>query len=308
VTGATGFIGSNLVAALRHQGWAVVCVVRRPVKSHDPGIVCVTGDLLEVESMNYARSEVGEIDVLFHLGAMLPAREPAFERSLFLMANTFGAIRLLQTAINMGIPSIVYASGVSIIGKPEVIPITEDHPIHPVDPYQVSKLCAELYCQRVSQIEHKQIVSLRITSPYGQGMSPFTVLSRFAQQAIRSEDIFLYGTGNRRQNFVHVSDVVFACLLAAKAKLSGVYNVAGSASISMRELAELVVRLAPGSRSRVRSSGSPDPQDDYRWEVDLTRSESRLGYRPMLLFEEGLTQYIESLQSGARPNRWWSPL
>jgi len=136
-------------------------------------------------------------------------------------------------------------------------------------------------------------------------MSETTVLPRFVKLALASEDISLYGSGARTQNFVHVGDIVRACLLAAEGDEGGVFNVAGPDQTSMRDLARAVVRLAPGCRSEVRFADKPDPQEEYRWDVDLAKSRRTLGYEPEVSFEDGLRDYIDFLASGRPLPRWW---
>jgi nucleoside-diphosphate-sugar epimerase len=306
VTGGTGFVGNHLISELRRKGWEVVCIARRLLKTVDPGIVCLTGDLLKPDSMKYDKSQMGKIDVVFHLAAMLPSHLPLANLSLYLMANAVATSHLLDLAADWEVGSFVYASSLAVIGKPECLPVTESHPLRPSHPYAISKLCGELLCEMARRAQHRRISSLRITSPYGPGMPYGVVIAAFVRNSIRSEDLSCFGTGQRTQNFVHISDVVRACLLAAESDNPGVFNIAGSSSISMKSLAELIVRLTPGSCSEVRMSGTPDPQDDYRWEIDLASAESGLGYLPKVSLEQGLADCIEFTRSGVTVQRWWN--
>ena len=114
-----------------------------------------------------------------------------------------------------------------------------------------------------------------------------------------------HGTGQRTQNFVHVSDVVNALLLAAEAATPGVYNIGGSASISMKELARLVVELTPKCHSRVGANGISDGQEGYRWDVDLSKSKTDLNYSPGMPLKKGLKEYIETVRDGTQETKWW---
>ncbi|HUU28064.1 MAG TPA: NAD(P)-dependent oxidoreductase [archaeon] len=292
ITGATGFIGSHLVSELRRLGWQAVCLVRRDVEWNDKDIFCIKGDLLNPDSLDLKVSRIGQIDVIFHLGAVLPSKGQNYSTSQYRVANTLSTIKLLEIALNSRIPYFVYASSLQVIGKPEYSPVTENHPASPIHPYLLSKLSAELACEMFRINEGLAVTSLRITSPYGDRMSQHSVLPFFVQQASNSQDIELFGSGQRTQNFVHVKDVVSACLLAANTPDPGVYNIAGPSSISMKALAEMVVRLTPGSKSKIVFGGKPDPQEDYRWEVDLSRSSNRLRFYPRIDLEQGLADYI----------------
>jgi nucleoside-diphosphate-sugar epimerase len=302
VTGATGFIGNYLVLELRRRGWKVVCVLRSPRTG--PDIQCVHGDFLRPETLSFDDVPARSVDVLFHFAALLPSQESSPEQ--YLMANCAGTIRLLQTAMHLGIKSVVYASSLPVIGMPERLPITEDHPANPRHPYHLSKLCGEMACEMSRRTQGLRVSSLRITSPYGPGMSPNGVLARFVGNALRSERLQWLGRGSRAQNFVHVSDVVKAALLAAETDRSGIYNIGGSETTSMQELARTVARLTPGTHSEVSAKEMPDPEEGSRWEVDLTRAASGLKYRPTISLEVGLAEYIAWVHSGVETPHWWN--
>jgi UDP-glucose 4-epimerase len=305
VTGATGFIGNYLVLELRRRGWNVVCMTRRPVETKDADIQYVQADLLQPAQLDGILGAAGPVDSVFHFAALLPAASTSAEQ--YLLANCVATSRLLELAGEMGVRSFVYASSLPVIGAPEQLPITEEHSVRPKHPYHLSKLCGEMACEMARRMENRNISSLRITSPYGAGMSPNSVLSRFVSKALQSEEIQWMGSGSRAQNFVHVTDVVAAALLAVETGRPGVYNVGGSETTSMQELARLVTKLTPGTRSKVSASGKPDPEEGCRWEVDLTRSAAALGYRPKVPLDHGLAEYIARMQSRQETVYWWNP-
>jgi nucleoside-diphosphate-sugar epimerase len=303
VTGATGFIGNLLVLELRRRGWDVVCMLRGASRA-GAGIQCVQGDLLQPESLCFSNIPKGSVDVLFHFAALLPSQESTPEQ--YLMANCLGTVRLLQTAVHLGINSLVYASSLPVIGKPEHLPITEDHPANPRHPYHLSKLCGEIACEMSRRTQGLRVSSLRITSPFGPGMSPNGVLAHFVRSALKSADIQWLGSGSRAQNFVHVSDVVMAAMLAAETDHPGIYNVGGNETTTMRELARMVAQLIPGTHSEMNAKGMSDPEEGCRWDVDLTRAASGLKYRPKISLELGLGEYIAWLRSGVGTVHWWN--
>jgi UDP-glucose 4-epimerase len=278
------------------------------VKCEDPGISVINADLLQSDSLDFSSSNLGEINVLFHLGALLPEKSSSFSANDFFIANTVSTYHLLKASLQLGVRSCVYASTLPVIGKPKHLPISEDHPVHPLNLYLLSKLGGELACEMIRHTKSLRVSSLRITSPYGPGMKVHTVLPRFVHHALRSEVIDLYGTGQRTQNFIHVTDVIRAFLLAAETDTPGVYNVAGAESCSMQQLAEMVVQLVPGSTTRIIHSGQPDSQEDYRWEVDLSRSRNQLNFDPQVLLSNGISNYIDWVKSGRPLPRWWKSI
>jgi UDP-glucose 4-epimerase len=137
-------------------------------------------------------------------------------------------------------------------------------------------------------------------------MQARSVLPRFVRQALTSENIAWYGSGERTQDFVHVTDVVGACLLAAASSTPGIYNIGSGVPISMKQLAHLILRMVPHSRSQVLPADLPDPEEGCRWEVDVGKARNNLGYSPKVRLEDGLRQYIDFVHSGARSCRWWN--
>jgi len=194
-----------------------VCLVRNSVHVEDPNITCVSGDLTEPATLTAALAAAGKLDAIFHLGASLTTKANSSDANVHLIANAVATQQLLQSAS----PScpFIFASSATVIGKPEQLPIAEHHPTKPGQLYSLSKLCGELCCEIARQIEGRHVVSLRITSPYGPGMNSSTVLPRYVQQALGSQPVQWFGSGQRTQNFCHVDDVVSACILALLATI-----------------------------------------------------------------------------------------
>ncbi len=310
ITGATGFIGKNLVAQLAADQWEVLCAVRKPVKAVLPGLTVQTLDLEQPSSIDKLFSTAGAVEALFHLGAALPTHQQGtLADADYIRVNAAGTASLLQAAIKAGVHSFVYASSISVIGKPTQVPVREDHPLLTSNPYSLSKLFGEQYCELIrKQSPVTRVTSLRITSPYGPGMPTQSVLPRFVAKVLANEEIQWMGEGSRSQNFVHIHDLVQLFIKAANVSEPGVYNAGAADSINMRKLAELIIRLTPGTTSRATASGRPDPQDDFRWEIDSARAKEKLGYSEILPFEQGLREYIESVRDSKEPASWWGPL
>jgi UDP-glucose 4-epimerase len=258
-----------------------------------------------LEALRHGLAETKPCEAIVHFGACLPLASLTALRP-YLNTNVSATSLLLEMASAWGVKAFVYASSITVVGKPMAVPIGEDSEIKPEHPYSVSKYQAELACEYYRRKGLVAAFSLRLTSPYGAGMSPATVLPAFIRLARESKNIPIYGTGSRTQNFVHVSDVVRATLLAIETPAPGVYNVAGPRSISMLELATMVIGAVSGSTSRVELTGKPDPQEDYRWEIDGTKAERGLGYHASIDLQSGLADYISDLNRNGSA-RWWKP-
>ncbi len=305
VTGGTGFIGSHLVAALCKRGDELVCLVRKKISRADKSLECVVVDLADLPALRHCLADMKPCDAIIHFGARLPL--PSWTSlSPYLDTNVGATSLLLESAVDWGVHSFVYASSITVVKQDHAVPIREDSAICPEHPYSVSKYQAEMACE---YFRHKKLVptcSLRISSPYGPGMSPLTVLPLFVNRARESKDILLYGTGARTQNFIHVLDVVRAVLLAMETGAAGIYNVAGTSSTSMQDLAHQVVKAVPGSASQVKLAGQPDPQEECRWDIDTRKAEQGFGFRAQIDLPAGLADYVRQLDQGDFI-RWWQP-
>lgn len=304
ITGATGFLGSRLVGELRARAWALVCLVRRPVWCIDETIECVRVDIEREDVGETKFSAVAPVDVVFHLAAKMPNLRMS-DPEAYVRANGLATIRLLDLAWRLGAQRFVYASSISVIGAPDRLPVTEDHATVPTNPYALGKLCGEQACELARRTQGRSVTSLRITSPYGAGMPVGTVLPGFVARALASEDLAWYGSGDRTQDFVHVDDVVQACIRATESDKSGVYNIGGGRPVRMSDLARMIVTLVPGSRSRAVPDGRPDPQEGIRWMVDIAKARRELGYNPQRGLEEGVREYVGAVRRGAAVRRWW---
>lgn len=305
VTGATGFIGRYLVRELLDRGWQVICLSREQRIPTTPYVTSLCVDFGSPESLRRHESSLGQLDAVFHLAALLPDRTEGYNPEPYIAVNTLGTAALLRMSVNIKVPVFIFMSSLSLIGKPLHLPITEEHPVQPEHPYFVSKLAAEHLCEQASKTHGLRAVSLRLTSPYGPGMAENTVLPRFVRAAIASEDITIHGTGQRTQNFVHVSDVVKACMLAVKSDAAGIFNLGGASSIAMRDLAAMAVKMVPGTGSKVIESSIFDPQEEYRWHVDLSKIKWAISYVSSISLDLGVRELKDFFSSGADVYKWW---
>ena len=306
VTGATGFIGRSLVQHLLLAGWEVTCMTRSDVQPVVPNLVTVQGDLLDSESIKYQRKIHAPIDVFFHLAARLPGKaEKSGQLQSYLKANAIGTAALLEIFRCSNAQAFVYMSSLPVIGKPKDLPVTEKHTVCPKHPYLISKFTAELLCEQYRKNKNLPITILRLTSPYGIGMAETSVLPLFIKCALSSQNISLYGSGKRCQNFIHISDIVRACLLAASGKKVGIFNIGGEQSVSMKKLAQIITEAIPHYNGNILFSPEKDPEEDYQWEISLEKSKIKLGYLPNISLKEGIREYITCLLNQKAPYKWW---
>ena len=291
VTGATGFIGSHVVARLaRENDIEVIALSRNGGDVAGGSTECV--DLCNgaaVRAWSARRFATDRLDAIFHLAASVPARFDGDAATSSYEANMSMTNHVVDLAAEQRCP-VIYASSTSVYGSHFVPPATEDGPVNPENPYALSKLEGEQLLADASLHRNITTASLRIAAPYGPGQRFRTVLSIFVDAAVNGRDLIVHGSGKRTQDFTHVSDVADAFWLAFERRASGAYNVSGGNPVTMARLAELAVASSSSHGSRIRVGEAPDPQDDYRGVFSIDRARRDFGFEPRVSLQEGLTR------------------
>lgn len=302
VTGASGFLGSHLCLALEKLGWDVVALTRKPLSSRFARIRPLVGDILSTESLRRLSDE--SLDAVFHFAAEVP-RGGGSSYQRFMEVNACGTAGLLDSFDRTAAKVFVYASGLSVVGLPRQLPVTESHPVNPLIPYHASKYAGEIACLEFGRRTNRRVVAFRITAPYGPGM-PSSVLPSFLAAASAGRKLSVYGSGARVQNFVWAGDVAEACIAAVK-KGNGCFNLGGpGGGISMLELARLACDTAGGSHDLIQTHSGIDPQEDYRFYVDSGKLTEEFKELAMTDIVKGIQKYNQFLKSQKTYNGWWA--
>ena len=311
VTGGAGFIGSFLCEALLSEGHEVLCV-----DNFYTGTRGNVEQLMDHKRFELIRHDVTfplyvEVDDIFNMAC--PASPIHYQRDPVQTTKTavHGAINMLGLAKRVK-ARILQASTSEVYGDPQVHPQTEDYwgHVNSVGPracYDEGKRCAETLFFDYYRQHRLRIKVARIFNTYGPRMHPNDgrVVSNFIVQALKNEPITLYGDGNQTRSFCYVSDLVDGLirLMGSPDDVTGPINLGNPNEFSMRELAELVVRLT-GSRSKIEFR--PLPTDDPRQrQPDISRAQKTLGWEPKIQLKEGLEKtvaYFHDLLSEAAPS------
>ncbi len=292
VTGGAGFIGSNLTRELLRRGARVTVLDdfstgKREHLPDDPGLEVVRGDLATIAELP---ALVSKADLVFHLAAQVGNVRSIEETERDATTNVIGTVRLLRACRGSGVRRVVYSSSSAIFGEAEQLPIGEDHPQRPASFYALSKLTAERYALLAHALWGVPAICLRYFNVYGLPMedSEYTgVISIFLRRLRDGLPLLVYGDGRQVRDFVHVSDVVAANLLAAERGVDGrVYNVGSGEATDLHRLIaamgevagrEPVVELRPSRAGEVRRSVA-----------DIGRARAELGYAPQHTLRDGL--------------------
>ncbi len=299
VVGGAGFIGSNLVDALVDRGADVIVVdnmasgYRRNLNAAAPlHQVDIALDSEGLTSALHGR------EVVF-LTAALPRVPRSIEDPVGTHAvNVTGALRVLKAAVDAGVKRVVYSSSSSVYGDQPTLPLTEDMPPGPLNPYACQKLMGEIYARNFAHIYGLETVCLRYFNVYGPRQvtegAYRLVISIFMDQRERGEPMTIHGDGMQTRDFTWVGDVVRANVLAAESDRVGKgepINVGAGCEVSVKRIAELiggtVVHVPPrGFDERFKRAG-------------IERARDLLGWEPQVQIEEGIRRIMERVGSPA---------
>ncbi len=299
VTGGAGFLGSHLCAALLERGHEVLCA-----DNFFTGRRANLRHLLNNPRFEIMRHDVTfplyvEVDQIYNLAC--PASPFHYQHDPVQTTKTavHGAINMLGLAKRVG-ARILQASTSEIYGDPQVHPQTEDYvgyvnPIGKRSCYDEGKRCAETLFFDYHRQHGIEIKVARIFNTYGPNMHPEDgrVVSNFIMQALADTPITIYGDGAQTRSFCYVSDLIDGLirLMESPADVTGPINLGNPSEMTVRELAETVIRMT-GSASELVLG--PLPQDDpVKRQPDITRARTLLGWSPEVPLETGLDATID---------------
>jgi UDP-glucuronate decarboxylase len=303
VTGGAGFIGSHLCRRLLERGYEVLCVdnfytgTRRNVHG-----------LLSNPRFELVRHDVCfplyvEVDEIFNLACPASPIYYQFDPVQTTKTSVHGAINMLGLAKRVK-AKILQASTSEVYGDPEVHPQTEDYwgrvnPIGARSCYDEGKRCAEtLFFDYLRQ--HKlRIKVARIFNTYGPQMHPSDgrVVSNFIMQALRNQDITVYGDGDQTRSFCYVDDLVDGLLRLMESgdHITGPINLGNPEEFTIRQLAETVIGL---TRAKSKIVHHPLPEDDPKQrQPNISKAQEALGWRPRIPLQDGLKTTIEYFEN-----------
>jgi UDP-glucuronate decarboxylase len=303
VAGGAGFLGSHLCARLLGEGYEVVCLDNFETGTA-ANIAAFTGDAAfhVVEHDIISRlPPLGRFDEIYNLAC--PASPPHYQRDPVhtLKTSVFGALNLLDKAVD-GASRIFQASTSEIYGDPTVHPQPETYlgnvnPFGPRACYDEGKRSAETLFFDYSHRYGTEIRIARIFNTYGPRMRPDDgrVVSNFIVQALRGDDITIYGDGSQTRSFCYVDDLIEGFLRLMQSGYGQPVNLGNPCEFTVAQLAGLVVDIT-GSSSRIVYR--PLPVDDPKQRrPDITLARSKLDWQPSIALTDGLVRTVEYFET-----------
>ena len=298
VTGGAGFLGSHLCERLLSQGHDVLCVDNYFTGSKDNILHLMANPKFEVMRHDVTFPLYVEVDEIYNLACPASPVHYQFDPVQTTKTSVHGAINMLGLAKRVK-ARILQASTSEVYGDPEIHPQTEDYwgkvnPIGIRSCYDEGKRCAETLFFDYWRQHQLEIKVVRIFNTYGPRMHPKDgrVVSNFIMQALRGEDITIYGDGQQTRSFCYVDDLVQAMIkmMESRSDFTGPVNIGNPEEFSMLQLADLVIRMT-GSKSKLVFE--PLPQDDPRQRrPDISLAKKELSWQPTIKLESGLEKTI----------------
>jgi len=298
VTGGAGFLGSHLCDRLINRGDDVLCV-----DNFFTGSKRNVSHLFNHPHFELLRHDVTfplyvEVDQIFNLACPASPIHYQFDPVQTTKTSVHGAINMLGLAKRVR-ARILQASTSEVYGDPEVHPQPEEYwgrvnPIGIRSCYDEGKRCAETLFFDYNRQHRLEIKVMRIFNTYGPRMHPNDgrVVSNFIMQALKGDDITIYGDGQQSRSFCYVDDLIEGMLrlMDTPVEFTGPINIGNPGEFTMLQLAETLLRMT-GSRSKLIFR--PLPQDDPRQrKPDITLAQDKLGWKPQVALEEGLKETI----------------
>ena len=306
ITGGLGFIGSTLARELVEAG-AHVLLVDSLVPEYGGSLDNIAGiedrvqvnvsDVRDEHSMRYL---VRDRDVIFNLAGQTSHLDSMTDPYTDLEINCRSQLSILEACRHHNPDArIVFASTRQIYGRPRYLPVDEEHPIAPVDVNGINKVAGEWYHLLYGEVYGMSVAVLRLTNTYGPRMrvrdARQTFLGYWLRLLLTGEELVIFGDGEQRRDFNYVDDAVRAFqLAAARDDANGrIFNLGDDSPVSLRELAELLVRLNEGGSYRLEPfPGDRKAIDIGDYYADFRTIGDALGWAPTVPLEEGLRRTL----------------
>ncbi len=305
VTGGAGFIGSHLCERLLNEGHEVLCVDNFYTGRRQNIAHLLSNPLFEVMRHDICFPLYVECDEIYNLACPASPIHYQFDPVQTTKVSVHGSINVLGLAKRVK-AKILQASTSEVYGDPKVHPQTEDYwgnvnPIGLRSCYDEGKRCAETLFFDYYRQHRLRIKVARIFNTYGPRMHPNDgrVVSNFIMQALRGEDITVYGDGSQTRSFCYVDDLVDGLirLMDSPDDFTGPVNLGNPVEFTILQLAELVIKMVSLRLTPHASRGivfRPLPSDDpTQRQPDITLAKTKLGWNPTIPLEQGLVKTIE---------------
>ena len=256
-------------------------------------IEVLTGD---IRDPHYCKQIVKDVDIIFHLAALIAIPYSYVAPDSYVDTNIKGTLNICQAAKENGVERVIHTSTSEVYGTAQYVPIDEKHPLQPQSPYSATKIAADAMAMSFYNSFELPVTIARPFNTYGPRMelNDGRVVSNFILQALKGENITIYGDGKQSRSFQYVDDLVEGMLrmMGTSDDFTGPVNIGNPIEFTMLELAQLVLEMT-SSKSEIIHL--PLPKDDpvqRQPNIDLAKKMLN-NWEPKVQLKEGLQKTIE---------------
>lgn len=291
ITGGAGFIGSHIADFLISENHEVIILDNLSsgkIENVNKKALFIKGSITQKRDIEKA---IQDVDYVFHLAAMVSVPLSFEKKDLCFKINIQGTKNVLDAALKHKVKKVIFSSSAAVYGDNLNTPLKENEPYSSLSPYAESKIEGEKLCIEYNK---KGLVtcSLRYFNVYGTRQDPKSpysgVISIFIDKAKENNEIIIFGDGSQTRDFIHVNDIVAANVFAME-KLDGVYNVANGKEITIKDLAEKIIKI---SKSSSKIKYEKERFGDIKKSLaDITKIKKQ-GFTPIVEIDDGLKELL----------------
>jgi UDP-glucuronate 4-epimerase len=304
VTGAAGFIGSNLTDYLLKSGHTAFGIdnfdayYEREIKEKNITSALKNskfefneGDIRDSDFLNNCFKSF-KPDLIVHLAAKAGVRPSIVNPKEYYDVNVMGTLNLLEAMRKHNVRKLVFASSSSVYGNNAKVPFSETDIVdNPISPYAASKKAGELLCHTYFHLYNFDIFCLRFFTVYGPRQRPDLAIHKFTKAILKGEPISLFGDGSSKRDYTYIDDIIQG-INGAINNLKGfdIFNLGESGTISLKDLVSLIEKYT-GRKASLTFSPMQDGDVNQTY-ADIRKAKSLLGYSPNVNIEAGIEKFV----------------
>ncbi len=310
ITGAAGFIGSNLAEELI-KNYNIIGIdnfddfYSRDIKEENLKFLLQNSNfkLYEEDILNKSSFKKifkdNKIDLIIHLAAKAGVRPSIENPDAYFKTNIEGTLNLLNIAKEYNVKNFIFASSSSVYGNNEKVPFTEtDNVDNPISPYAASKKAGELICHTYHHLYKINIACLRFFTVYGRRQRPDLAIAKFTKKILKDEQIPVFGDGSFRRDFTYIDDIIYGlvkCIDWMKKQTKPVYEIFNIGESKNYSVLELVSEIETALNKKAIIEFLPEQPGDVRITyADITKARNIFAYNPKTNLKTGISNYIKN--------------
>src|SRR3990167_7506774 len=293
VTGGAGFIGSHVVRFLLEDGYQVKVVdnlSRGNKESVDSRAELIVAD---INNSKKVKEALKGVDAVIHMAGLIVVPESVKDPIKYCQNNVIGTVSLIESMRQAGVKKIIFSSSACVYGTPDKLPIKEDAPVRPDNPYGASKASIETFLQTYNAIHGFDSIILRYFNPYGPGENhePEThAIPNFVKATLAKKPIPLYWKGEQIRDFIYIEDLARAHIDVLNLSGHQIFNVGTETGVKVKDVIDEIFKIV-GYRVPIDDLGkrAGDVDANYASSEKLAKA---VGWRANSSLSEGLRRTI----------------